>query len=139
MKHGIPKHVSIAIAGACVVVAGACWQAADAQPVETGPLTIGGSLLVHGPVTVEGPLSVAGEIFVHGPLTAGWLARLPVNDPALVRRGGRRTFNGPLTVHGPLVVQGDLEVGGPLTVNGPAGAVENIDAEGPIVERRFAP
>ncbi|MGF6753502.1 hypothetical protein [Paraburkholderia sp. GAS42] len=136
MKHFIVRRTPRTIAGLSLLAAVIWLNPGHAQPVETGPLSISGSLVVQGPVTVDGPLTVAGDIFVHGPLTAEWLEQLLPNDPAVRRHWGGRTFHGPLTVHGPLIVHGDLEVRGPLTVEGPAGAVGNIDAEGPIVERR---
>ena len=145
MKHFIarlgkritPRLARGTVAGTVLL---ACVQfslaSAYAQPVDTGPLSINGSLVVLGPVTVDGSLTVAGDIYARGPITAAWIERIPPDDPAVRRRWEENTVRGPLTVHGPLIVHGDLEVHGPITVGGPAGAVGHVAAEGPITERR---
>ena len=140
MQHSIVR-LALGASAPALLLAATTWlmpASLHAQPAETGPRIIGGSLLVQGPVTVHGPLRVAGNILVHGPLTAQWLERLPQNIPALRMRRGQKIFHGPLTVHGSLVVRGDLEVHGPLIVDGPISAVGNIDADGPIREREYA-
>lgn len=140
MEHSIARPACGAIARALLLVATTSLMppSLQAQPVETGPRIIGGSLLVQGPVTVHGALTVAGNILVQGPLTAQWLER-PLEDiPPLRMRRRQKIFHGPLTVHGSLVVRGDLEVRGPLVVDGPVSAVGNIDANGPIQERDYA-
>jgi cytoskeletal protein CcmA (bactofilin family) len=125
-----------AVAGTVLLAGAVFFASAYAQPVDTGPLSIDGSLVVLGPVTVDGSLTVAGDIYARGPITAAWIERIPPDDPAVRRHWGERTFNGPLTVHGPLIVHGDLEAHGPITVGGPAGAVGRVGADGPITERR---
>ena len=136
MRHSMARRGPGAILSRLLLAATLCLTASlHAQPVETGPLTIGGSLVVQGPVTVRGSLSVAGDILVHGPLTAVWLERLPRDIPTLRMRRGQKTFHGPLTVHGALLVRGNLEVHGPLIVDGPVSAVGPINAEGPVQER----
>ncbi|BFG78032.1 hypothetical protein PTKU46_60650 [Paraburkholderia terrae] len=131
-----PRLTRGSAAGAVLLASSFFFPSAYAQPVTTGPLSIAGSAVVHGPLTVDGSLTVAGDIYARGPITAGWIERIPPNDPGVRRHRGENMFDGPLTVHGPLIVHGDLEVDGPITVGGPAGAVGRVDAEGPITERR---
>jgi len=111
--------------------------ALQAQPVNTGPITVGGSAHVHGPVTIHGTLTVAGRVHANGPLTAAWFSG-PVRASGVPgREGYLKVFNGPLTVQGPMVVQGDLVVDGPLTVDGPLQAAGGISANGPMTEREY--
>ncbi|WP_236654988.1 hypothetical protein [Burkholderia pyrrocinia] len=121
---------------AVLLASSVCFMSAHAEPVDTGPLSINGALVVLGPLTVDGPLTVAGDIHARGPIVAARIERIPSDDPALRRREGKNMFYGPLTVHGALVVHGDLDARGPITVGGPAGAVGRVDADGPITERR---
>ena len=135
-KRITPRQARGTVAGAVLLACSFAFASAYAQPVDTGPLTIDGSLVVLGPVTVEGSLTVAGDIYARGPITADWIERIPPEDPTVPRYRGKRKFHGPLTVHGPLIVHGDLEAHGPITVGGRAGAVGRVDAQGPITERR---
>lgn len=121
------------LAALCLGVA----PAADAQPTNVGPITVGGSAHVQGPVTVHGTLTVAGRVHVSGPLTAAWFSG-PVQAYGVPPRPGYlKVFNGPLTVQGPMVVQGDLRVDGPLTVDGPLQASGGISSNGPMREREY--
>jgi phage baseplate assembly protein gpV len=122
--------------GAVLAACSVAFTSASAQPVDTGPLTINGSLVVEGPVTVDGSLTVAGDVYARGPITAAWIERIPPDGRAVRRGWGEHRIRGPLTVHGPLVVQGDLEAHGPITADGPVGAVGHVGADGPITERR---
>jgi len=112
---------------------------AFAQPQETGPITVGGSAHVRGPVVVHGALTVAGSVHARGPLTAAYFSG-PARARGVPYAGGYfKEFNGPLTVHGSMMVQGDFTVDGPLTVDGPIQANGGIDADGPMRERDYAP
>ncbi|MCT9117411.1 hypothetical protein N6G02_14845 [Cupriavidus gilardii] len=106
---------------------------AHAQPVESGPMTVAGTLVVNGPVTVQGPVEVDGRVRVRGPVTGQWFE---TDDGPSMRGAPQRTFNGPLTVHGPLRVQGDLIVNGPLEAAGPIRAAR-IRADGPARQRQY--
>ncbi|MGO4325910.1 hypothetical protein AB4Z48_01045 [Cupriavidus sp. 2TAF22] len=118
--------------------AAALWLAPppQAQPVESGPMTVGGSLVVEGPLTVHGSLTADGGVLAHGPLSAAWFATRPPVYALPPGARPQRVFHGPLTVHGPLVVQGNVLVNGPLNVDGPISASGGIEADGPMRERR---
>jgi hypothetical protein len=132
------SHARAAGLGLLVALAVCAVSPSQAQPQETGSITVGGSALVRGPVVVHGTLIVAGRVHARGPLTAAFFSG-PVTARGLPYAAGfLKVFNGPLTVHGTMVVKGDLNVDGPITVDGPLEASGGIDADGPMQERDYA-
>ncbi len=140
LAYGSPHGAGVRLAIAAGLLA---WTAGmplplSAQPVESGPITIGGSAHVQGPATIHGPLIVDGYVHARGPLTAAWFSGPTLGYAGRGSGPLLKVFHGPLTVHGAMVVHGDLRVDGPLTVDGPVEAGMGIDADGPMRERGYA-
>ena len=109
---------------------------ARAQPMDIGTWVVERNLIVDGPVRIEGALNVGGNADVKGPVETAAFMNLPPGVLPVFPGRPPRHIHDPLTVHGSLTVDGDLLVHGPVSVAGPIRIFGNLNAAGPVRERR---